>query len=303
MWEQVELRELRTFLVVAEERHFGRSAARLLVTQSRVSQTVRELEVKLGEVLFERTSRRVELSQAGAELLSDLRSPLGQLASVLERADRDDRELVGLLRLRLFYPAAGGPRLTEIIEIFQDRHPECPVDVSVTVDWSDVLGPLIRGEADLMAARLPVSHPELTVGPVLGRNGRVVAVAEDHPLAGRDEVTLEDLVPYAVARFDTDLQDMVSDLIPARTPKGRPIRRNNSIPPPRNFAELFMNVARGELVHPTESAVADYVTLQGVTFVPLVGMAPVETALVWRRASRDPRIRAFADTAGQVIAA
>src|SRR5919198_3775966 len=64
MWEHVELREIRVFLALCEELHFGRTAQRLQISQTRVSQTVRELEHKLGVRLFERTSRRGGLTAA-----------------------------------------------------------------------------------------------------------------------------------------------------------------------------------------------------------------------------------------------
>ncbi len=65
MWSTVELRELRVFLTLAEELHFGRTAERLHVTPSRVSQILRELERKLGSQLVHRTSRHVELTALG----------------------------------------------------------------------------------------------------------------------------------------------------------------------------------------------------------------------------------------------
>jgi DNA-binding transcriptional LysR family regulator len=65
MWADVELREIRAFLVLAEELHFGHSAERLGVSQARVSQILRELERKLGQRLMHRTSRQVALTPAG----------------------------------------------------------------------------------------------------------------------------------------------------------------------------------------------------------------------------------------------
>lgn len=83
----VELRELRVFLVLAEELHFGRTADRLGLTTSRVSQTVRALERKLGgRQLFRRTSRVVELTEAGSALYAELRPAVNGLERVLRTA-------------------------------------------------------------------------------------------------------------------------------------------------------------------------------------------------------------------------
>ena len=68
MWQTVELREIRVFLTLTEELHFGRTAERLGLTQSRVSQTLRALERSLGDRLVDRTSRRVTLTPAGERL-------------------------------------------------------------------------------------------------------------------------------------------------------------------------------------------------------------------------------------------
>ena len=74
-----DLRRLRYFVTVAEELHFGRAAARLHVTTPPLSQRIRELEESLGVTLFERTSRRVALTAAGARLLADARAVLAAM--------------------------------------------------------------------------------------------------------------------------------------------------------------------------------------------------------------------------------
>ena len=73
MWSTVELRELRIFLTLVEELHFGRTAERLGVSQPTVSEAVRALEARLGGKLFERTSRRVRLTSLGQELERQVR--------------------------------------------------------------------------------------------------------------------------------------------------------------------------------------------------------------------------------------
>src|SRR3954447_15771461 len=72
MWRDLELRELRIFLVLADELHFGRTAERLRISQPGVSEAVRILESRLGVKVFDRTSRRVSLTPAGEALRHDL---------------------------------------------------------------------------------------------------------------------------------------------------------------------------------------------------------------------------------------
>lgn len=295
MWESVELREIRAFLALSEELHFGRSAERLGLTPSRVSQTIRELEAKLGAPLFSRTSRRVALTPLGERLRDTIRGPHEQLAGALRRL----APIAGPLRLALgSSPSGGGPRLLEIIAAFEARHPACPVRIG-ELDWSDLLGPLRRGEIDLMATRLPLAQPDIALGPVLSRADKVLAVARDHPLAGRASVTLEDVADHRVARFDTFPPEQIEALVPSRAPSGRPIVRAEARP--GSLSELLTLVARGAIVHPTCRALGEYVRHPGVVLVPLAGMAPVETALAWRRGNDDPRVESFVATAEAVL--
>jgi DNA-binding transcriptional LysR family regulator len=155
MWSTVELREITLFLTLAEECHFGRTAERLRLTPSRVSQTLRQLEAKLGGELLSRTSRRVALTPLGEQLLAEAKPPYEQLLAALQRIHAGNRKLEGRLRLGLLGASSGGPHLSAIVEEFERQHPECEVVVS-EIYFTDSLGPLRHGEVDLMATRLPI---------------------------------------------------------------------------------------------------------------------------------------------------
>jgi len=124
MWHDVELRELRIFLVVADELHFGRTAERLGISQPGVSEAVRVLESRLGVKVFDRTSRRVRLTPAGEELKRHLAPALAGLDQALAQTSQLSRSVRGLLRVG-FVLTTEGPALSGLVATFQARYPAC----------------------------------------------------------------------------------------------------------------------------------------------------------------------------------
>jgi DNA-binding transcriptional LysR family regulator len=299
MWSAVELREIRVFLTLAEELHFGRTAERLEVTPSRVSQTLRELELKLGGQLLHRTSRRAVLTPLGERLLARAKPPFEELTSVLERTHAASGGLEGALRLGLLAANSGGPHLTAIIEAFERLHPECEVVMS-EVFFTDPLGPLHRGEIDLLAARLPIEHPDLVAGPVLASEPMVLAVAGNHALAGREQVSIEEVSDYPVAPITDEPKELIDAVMPRRTPAGRQIRRLSRRP--KTPHEVTALIARGRIVHPTVPSFAEYYGQPGIRYVPIGDMPPLKSGLFWRRRTSDPRLREFIRVTREVLA-
>src|SRR5215207_8768024 len=105
MWSSVGLREIRAFLTLAEELHYGRTAERLGVTPSRVSQTIRLLETRVGGKLFDRTSRRVRLTPLGERLRDDAAPAYEQLRRAYAAAQEIATGVAGTLRLGMYTPA------------------------------------------------------------------------------------------------------------------------------------------------------------------------------------------------------
>jgi DNA-binding transcriptional LysR family regulator len=301
MWEQVELRELRVFLTLSERLHFGEAADELRISHSRVSQILQELEAKLGVRLFDRSSRRVTLTPAGARLRKRLVNPYSELRAVLRETRAGAEQVSGELRLGLLFPSSGGPRLQQIIELFESRHPGASVTIR-DLRFEDPLGPLRRGEIDVMACRLPINQPDLTVGPVLASDGRILALAVDHPLANRESISVEELADCqghdAGGRLPREYLDT---LVPPRTPSGRRIpRKHIGTPSP---TQMLAMVARNEVVHPTISSFPDHFRHPDVTFVPIRDMPPMNSGLIWRAAGQSAAIRAFAQAAKDVLQA
>jgi DNA-binding transcriptional LysR family regulator len=297
MWELIELRELRVFLRLYEELHFGRTAQRLRVSQTRVSQTIQELETKLGTPLFTRTSRRVAPTPAGDQLRDQAGAVYEQLRRVLREIHEANREIAGPLRLGLDGPSSGGQALPEIISLFSARHPDCTIQVTET-GIGDPTAPLRRGEFDLIALDLPVDQPDLIIGPVLRRDTRLIGLATQHPLAQRESLVLEDIADYQTHDGGGDQPpEKIDAWSPPRTPSGRPIRRRHLNSP--SFSQIFALVAAGEIVHFASNPL--FLTYPGVTYRPITDMPPIESALAWLASEETAAIRAFAQAARDTL--
>lgn len=191
-------RLLRPFVVLAEELHFGRAAQRLHVTQPALSQQVRRLEEQLGVGLFARTRARVELSDAGKEILGPARAAVDAAAE----AEVVAAELAGAERGRLRIGISPGTHelAQRVLAELRARRPGLMLQAKQ--DNSGVLC------ADVAAGRLDMAiafEPERVDGTVceeISREPAVVAVAAGHRLAGRDTVALAELEGECFARVD-----------------------------------------------------------------------------------------------------
>ncbi|KAF0848125.1 LysR family transcriptional regulator [Nocardia caishijiensis] len=157
----MEMRDIEIFLTLAEELHFGRTAQRLHITQSRVSHAIRQQERRIGAPLFVRTSRTVALTGIGERLRDELRHGSRVIASAIERARADARRFDDVLRVGIM--GALGPALAPVLRGFTDAYPQVELVVRET-HFADPFGPLRAGEVDLQLAWLPVCEPDLTVG-------------------------------------------------------------------------------------------------------------------------------------------
>ncbi|MGW0878985.1 LysR family transcriptional regulator [Streptomyces sp. NPDC002671] len=294
----MDLTEIETFLVLSEELHFGRTAERLMLSQSRVSQLIRNLERRIGAPLFTRTSRRVALTPLGQHTRGTLGTAYTGLRKSFEEAVAIAQGVVGTLRVG-FLGCLNGPPLTDPVTAFGRRHPACDITVA-EVAWSDVYGALRTDEIDVLFTLLPLDEPDLRVGTVLVSHPRVLAVATDHPLARRETVDVEELADWVVLDGPAERPEAFRHAIcPPFTPRGRPLRRE---PGGRTYQEALHSVASGRLVWATHEGLFRLYRHPGVTHRPLTGMAPANGALVWRTDTETAKIRAFTALATQLTA-
>ncbi|GAA1269302.1 LysR family transcriptional regulator [Saccharothrix xinjiangensis] len=197
----MELRQLEYFVAVAEECHFTRAARRMHVAQSGLSASIRALEVELGAPLFVRSTRQVELTQAGRALLAEARRALGAVD-----AARDAVAAVqGLLRGELSVGSVQclhGVHLPAVLARFHELHPG--VELRLRQAGSGELVELVRaGRLDLAFVTAGHVTDDLKVS-ALSTEPLVLACAPELPLAARESVRLAELAGQPFVDFTPD---------------------------------------------------------------------------------------------------
>ncbi len=187
----VDLRQLRAFLAVADELHFGRAASRLRIAQPALSQQIRRTERDLGVDLFVRTSRSVALTPAGHVLQGRARSLLDQVERDLDEVVRVGRGEAGRLDVGFVVSALPlGP--IERVQAFRQRYPLVRVELSEGYS-STLLARIVRGELDLAVLRDPDPTPAVRFRPFRSEPF-VAAVPRGHRLADRKAIRGAELV-------------------------------------------------------------------------------------------------------------
>lgn len=174
-----DLRQLRYFVTVAEEKHFGRAAVRLSMTQPPLSQAIRALEETLGVELFARTKRSVELTPVGADLLPEVQRLLAGAEGLRPLAQSLARGEAGVLSLA-FVSTADYGLLPLLLRDFGARHPR--VRLELTEATSDVqVDELVAGRIDagLVIAPLPSRHATQLSWLPIAREPLVIAMSTE----------------------------------------------------------------------------------------------------------------------------
>ncbi|MFJ9389977.1 LysR family transcriptional regulator [Nocardioides sp. NPDC101246] len=291
----MELREIEIFLALADELHFGRTAERLHVSQARVSQVIKAQERRIGGALFARTSRTVTLTPLGERLRDDLRPAYDAIQQGLTRAADSVRGVAGVLRLGVL--GIVGIEIRNVIDAFVARYPEASVSMHEIV-FSDPFTALRDGGVDLILVWKPVHEPDLTEGPVVLTEGRVLAVWAGHELAERESVSMEDFGGRVVVDpAPPTPETWIQALLPRVTPGGRPILRGPAV---ATFHEVLTRVAARECVSPLNEHARQHGSHPGVVLLPVHDAPTTEWVLAWRTGSLSRRARAFVDVAASL---
>lgn len=213
----MDLRQMEYLLAVAEERHFTRAAEVAGISQSGLSSAIRGLEEELGAPLFDRTTRRVELTEAGIALLPHARRLLSEAASARDAVVKASREVTGSLRVGA-EQCLGFVDVAGLLERFHRRHPR--VETHFTQAGSRDLVALARaGEIDV-AFVATTKHLGALPHRTLGRESLVLLAPPDHPVCARastrrempwSELDGEDFIDFAESWAVRELNDEALD--------------------------------------------------------------------------------------------
>jgi DNA-binding transcriptional LysR family regulator len=327
----VEVRELRYFIAVAEELNVTRAAARLRVAQPSLSAAIAKLERKLGVTLLERTTRRVGLTAAGAVLLEQARVAVEGFDAAIERTRRHG---LGAERLTVAVKPGAG---TDLIKGTLRRCAEDPRMSEVHLLFGHPGGPAAAvraGAADVAVLRAPFDQHGLDV-EVLLVEPRIAVLPTDHRLAGRRELHRADLAgepmprwagpndPAAAAHwtgtdtpYPTDAAHSGEDGIPSAAvrpgddetstaavrPGGNGRQDRPQAPAINEMNQLLDAVALGDAVAYLPVSVADRCRRPDLVFVPVSDLSPSRVVVAWPDSSRSHAVARFVHAAVEVAA-
>ena len=267
-----EIRELRYFVAVAEERRFTRAAERLYITQQSLSAAIGQLERRLGVELFVRDRQGLRLTPAGEALLTGARAILAQAASAVE----DARRAAGAAPLRVGYAVLAASELTTpILTHLQAAEPQLEIRLRLA-DYDDPSAGLATGDADVALVRRPIDGPYAFED--LFAEARVAVLPRTHPRA--DDASVGGRRPRArTPSSPTRGPDAVwRAFYTADDVRGGPPARGVEV---GSFDEELATVALGRAIAFTSAAAARLYPRPDLAYVPLAGADPCTVALAW----------------------
>ncbi|GEB47675.1 MULTISPECIES: LysR family transcriptional regulator [Streptomyces] len=274
----MELRQLSSFVAVAEELHFGRAARRLNMAQPPLSQQIRRLERELGVQLFERSTRSVRLTGAGASFLPPVRRILEDLRAATRAAEAAGRGESGRVSIG-FAGASSHATLPPLTRAVRAAHPGIELVMCGQMYAHRALAEVVDGSLDLGFVRLPVQRPSVSTR-VIAEEELVCALWADHPLARRPRIDVADLAGEPFVGFPAGAGSSLREAMTAACERaGHTPRIVQEAPDTHTILAL---VAMGVGVTLTLTSCM-HVQQTGLVYRPLTG-PPVllRSALAWR---------------------
>jgi DNA-binding transcriptional LysR family regulator len=282
----METRHLKYFIAVAEERHFGRAAARLHMAQPPLSQQIRQLEEQLGTPLLIRTTRKVELTPAGQVLLDRGRLLLEELAVLESDVQQVGAGATGVLRVG--FTGTATYRLMPIIVQSASRTlPGLRITVQGEMLTPQMETALEEGRLDVAVLRPPI-RSQTIAHKLLEQDQLVAALPADSPLAEKGTLEIADLALQNFIGYPS--YSVVNGIfLDACRKAGFEPRLVQEAKETSTLLSL-VSAGMGIALVPMTSRMFSF---QGVVFRPLRNPPPVDLAVAWNRNNESPLMQSF----------
>ncbi|WP_216586177.1 LysR family transcriptional regulator [Streptomyces brasiliscabiei] len=273
--QDLELRLVRSFTVVAAHQHFGRAADELHVAQPALSRQIQRLEKYLGTRLLDRTPRGTRLTPAGQTFLPRAQA----LLQAARQAESAVREQARTQRITIGY--VEDLVITAAVRELRSRHPDAEIatrhlscrDVGALSELSDK-----RVDALIARAPLPLATDDLFITP-LYEEPRMLVVPRGHPLAGRASVTAEELAGEEAAPCAFETADWTSYRL-----------LGTGVPPVESYEDKLELVASGEAIAVLPVGDRRSSLRPDLVTVPIEGAPPNQVVLASREHDPNPMI-------------
>jgi DNA-binding transcriptional LysR family regulator len=279
----MELRHLRYFVAIAEERHFTRAAQRLGIGQPPLSQQIRALETELGTSLFKRLPRGVELTEAGRVFFDDARQILASAEQAQARARRAASGDMGRIRIGMINSAPFHPFVPRVIREFGQRYPD--VALSLEENSTPLLAEaVLAGHVDVAFVRPLLGDQPALISHELFDEDMLVALPLGHPLARFRSLSLWSLAAEPFVLFPREVGAGLYDEIIAvcRTAGFSP-----RVAQETSQVTSIVNLVAAGLGISLVPASMQQIHSEGVTYRPIAGDAPRARMLLIHRHDSD----------------
>jgi DNA-binding transcriptional LysR family regulator len=282
----IDTRQLRYFIAVAEETHFGRAAERLRMSQPPLSQQIKQLEVSLGTSLLTRNTRSVDLTPAGSLLLSRGRRVIDELDSIEANVRRVGAGLQGIVRVGFTGTATYGV-MPRVVRQASETFAGLAVEVSGEKLTPSLIAGLESNAIDIAVLRPPFAS-ELIDHVIVASERLVAAVPAGSPLARSRELVMADLAAQDFVGYPTN--STVAQAI-ATSWHLREVQPA-SVQTASETSTLLSLVAAGiGIALVPESATS--LNIGGMNFIPVSDAPNVDLAVAWRRSETSPAVLTF----------
>jgi DNA-binding transcriptional LysR family regulator len=281
------LRQLQYFVTVAEEGHMTRAARALNLSQPSLSQAITQLETQLGVELLVRHPRGVSLTPAGATLFVKARTAL----AAAQEAELTAQSLARAAISTIDCGFIGTPPVVDIPELFRSfssAHPD------VEIFFRELSAPrgstaLWLQQVDVALCQSPTPHPDVNA-LVLREEGRMVLAGEGHPLAGREELSVADVIDELFVGTHPSLEPVRAGFWRLDDHRGGPAHTTSDRT--ENAQEWIAVVASGRAIMTAPAATAERFlgSMPGIATIPLRDAYPSALALVWHKLTENPNV-------------